>query len=142
MKTIKQTADHLGVHKDKIKYLLKKIPGEFTGKKDNITYITDDGIAILKGLLSGKKENHNRVKTGEFPDNLPGDKEAFYQNQITAMQKTIEIQAQNITELTAALENTTESLKAAQALHAGTMQKQLTEPEENKGFFSLFRKRP
>ena len=45
--------------------------------------------------------------------------------QLQEKDKQIQQQQQSIKELTAALENTTNSLKAAQALHAGTMQQQL-----------------
>jgi len=127
MKTIKQIADEWGVSKDKVKYQARKLPGKYTSKQGNITYITDEGEAILKGYLGGKKSNDSPGKTGSITHNLPTDEKTFYQNQITAMQTTIEVQQQSIKELTAALEHTTASLHAAQALHAGTMQKQLTD---------------
>lgn len=50
--------------------------------------------------------------------------------QISAQQKQLEAKDRQIEQLTSALENTTSSLQAAQALHAGTMQQQLSAPEE------------
>jgi len=47
------------------------------------------------------------------------------QSELDSKNKLIDEQQQTIRELTAALENTTASLHAAQSLHAGTMQKQL-----------------
>lgn len=70
--------------------------------------------------------------------------------------KTQSEQQQSIKELTAALENTTNSLKAAHALHAGTMQSlpligseqpeqqaphSPVEPAQERGFFRKFFKK-
>ena len=52
--------------------------------------------------------------------------------QIRQLTLTVKEQAENITALTAALENTTTSLKAAQALHAGTMQERIEDKQEKK----------
>ena len=46
---------------------------------------------------------------------------------ISMLQRELEIKNKQIEDLTTALEHTTASLHAAQALHAGTMQKQLTD---------------
>jgi len=46
---------------------------------------------------------------------------------VAMLQKELDIKNQQIESLTVALENTTASLHAAQALHVGTMQKQLTD---------------
>ena len=69
--------------------------------------------------------------------------------QLSIKDKLIEKQQKSIQELTAALENTTASLHAAQALHAGTMQRQLTdgsgspaEPDSSGGIIArLFKKK-
>ena len=136
MKTIKQIADELGVSKDRVKYQVGKLPGENRVKVGKITHITNAGVATLYSVLSGEKVGNypgkNRVKVGNLPTDLPTDDSAFYQEQIKAMQATIaDLTAAN-RELTAALEHTTASLHAAQALHAGTMQKQLTDGAEAK----------
>ena len=62
--------------------------------------------------------------------------------QIKALQMQINAQQQENSKLISTLESTTESLQAAQALHAGTIQKQLTDSEEpkKKGFFNLFKR--
>jgi DNA-binding Lrp family transcriptional regulator len=54
MKTIKQIADELGVSKDKARYQVRKLPSDCIVKRGNITYLTDGGAAIIKGLLAGK----------------------------------------------------------------------------------------
>jgi len=70
------------------------------------------------------------------------------QDQLTIKDKQINLLQEQISQLTAAMENLTASLNAEQALHAGTIQKQLTEhsvmdqpsdeeqPKQRQGFFS------
>ena len=53
---------------------------------------------------------------------LVSDLVSTLKEQLQEKDKQIQQQQQSIKELTVALENTTNSLKAAQALHAGTMQ--------------------
>lgn len=64
-KTIKQIADELGVSKDRVKYLVKKLPSEWVGKRGNITYINDEGeryIYTLSGKKWGISEENTYVK--------------------------------------------------------------------------------
>ena len=63
--TYKQLADELGVTKDKIKYHAKKVGREHLNIVDNVTYLNDDGIAIIKALVVGKKSG---LSTGATPD--------------------------------------------------------------------------
>jgi len=144
MKTIKQIADELGISKDRVKYQVRKLPGEFTEKKENITYIKDCGINELLALLGNK--------SGNYPDKISPsthlftyNENAFLHEQIKNKDRQIEVQAdqiatrdRQISELTTALENTTSSLRAAQALHAGSMKQlvntsaSLIQPEQVK----------
>lgn len=61
---------------------------------------------------------------------LVSDVVSTLQEQLREKDRQIQQQQQSIKELTAALENTTVSLKAAQALHAGTMQQNLLAEKE------------
>lgn len=61
---------------------------------------------------------------------LVSDVVSTLQEQLREKDRQIQQQQQSIKELTAALENTTASLKAAQALHAGTMQQNLLAEKE------------
>ena len=70
------------------------------------------------------------------------------QNQLAVKDRQINLLQEQISQLTAAMENLTASLNAEQALHAGTIQKQLSEhsvmdqssdveqPKQRQGFFS------
>jgi hypothetical protein len=57
MITIKDLADELGVSKEKVKYLTRKLPDDSLVKTKIPHLITDEGVAIIKGLLA--------VKSGE-----------------------------------------------------------------------------
>ena len=70
------------------------------------------------------------------------------QDQFAVKDRQINLLQEQISQLTAAMENLTASLNAEQVLHAGTIQKQLTEhsvmdqssdveqPKQRQGFFS------
>ena len=72
----------------------------------------------------------------------------MFQAQLAVKDRQINLLQEQISQLTAAMENLTASLNAEQALHAGTIQKQLTEhsvmdqpsdegqPKQRQGFFS------
>ena len=53
MKTIRQIADELGVSKDKVKYQVRKLPGDYRVKKGDVTYLTDEGISVLQRIFAG-----------------------------------------------------------------------------------------
>ena len=158
MKTIRQIADEIGVSKQAV---YKRVRGAL--HMDIAPYVhTVDGVLHVdecgeKFVIDAFDKNATHTKTAYGSAYNPHT-EAHTQDapdivqtlieQLSVKDKLIEKQQQSIHELTAALENTTASLHAAQALHAGTMQKQLTEGElpieaetvKKKKFFGFFRK--
>jgi len=141
MKTIKQIANEIGVSKQAIHQKRKKEPLStdlqlFTEIIDGVVYVSIDGEKLIKNAFD---KNKATTKPTTVYDNKVSQKDdetkhiiGILEKQIDTKDKLIIQQQQNINELTSALENTTESLKAAQALHAGTMQKQLQELETGK----------
>lgn len=131
MKTYKQLADELGVSKDQVKYRARLLPGEYLVKENGITYIKSEGISQIIDHVKGKL-THVQTRDGNVLTPTLINQLEVKDRQIT------ELTASN-RELTAALENTTASLRAAQALHAGTM-KHLADNESKPrpGFFSRF----
>ena len=125
MKTIKQIADELGVSKDKIKYQVGKLPAEMVVKSEGIAYITDNGIAIIKGLVMGKS-------TGELPSNkderiitLLKENIKILQAQLEIKDRQFEVKDEQIKELNARLAEAHSIINNEQLLHSGTLQKQL-----------------
>ena len=76
MKTIKQVADELGVSKDKVKYQVGKLPGNYLVKTGKITHLTDDGILKIREMLLGKEVGNLPGKSGE---SLPGRKNELHE---------------------------------------------------------------
>ena len=84
---------------------------------------------------------------------IKDDQIRTYQEQIRLLQEQIVSKDKQIEQITAAMENITAALTASQALHAGTIQQQLTDqsnskensvpddpeqPKQKQGFFSKF----
>lgn len=150
MKTIKQIADEIGVSKTAIR---KKMPVEvktkFLETRNNVIYILPEGENLIKSAFEGRtpETKFPGVSENQFPG-VSGEVSAFIailQSELDAKNRQLEAKDKQIGELTAALENTTASLQAAQALHAGTMQQQLLletpagvaekPPAKRRGFF-------
>ena len=169
MKTVKQIADELGVSKQAVHQKRKKEPlstdlQPFTETVDGVIYISVDGENLIKQAFSkvepttpvdGVSDNKFTPVDGQISSEFSAVFEVL-KKQLETKDKQIAEQQQSIKELTAALENTTSSLKAAQALHAGTMQQHfeslppisgeppeqqadpIDQPGRKEGFFSRF----
>jgi len=137
MKTIKQIANEIGVTKTALQKRIAREP-LYTQLSPHVTihgitkYIDEYGETIIKTAFDGVDRSIDMgIPTGiATVDTLL--------SLVSEQQKTIHRQADSIKELTAALEHTTESLKAAQALHAGSIKQlidgSLKKEEPRKGF--------
>lgn len=132
--TVKETAKLLGVSRQSI-YKRLSSDSRFV---DSVEYITTDekgrkhisktGVQLLRESFQvDKLDNPVDSQVDNSVDCQPTVNQAVNSlvNQLTAKDKLIEEQQQTIRELTAALNNTTESMKAAQALHVSTIKTQL-----------------
>lgn len=189
MKTIKEIAEDIGVSRQAVYKRIKKEPlstslQEFLSTVDNVVYIDETGEKLIVSAFSKSEPVNDSTKftvnqTTEVDNGLQTIL-AILQSELESKNKIIDHQAQQLTtkdkqletkdkqigEITAALENTTSALleaqqtaQAAQALHAGTIQQQLTagsedgtesgqevvttqdEPMKKEGFFSRWFKR-
>ena len=135
-KTIKELADELRVSKTAVrKYMTQEFREQYTDiGPTNIIKIDDTGCKIIAESLRKQPERtENKVpETSENRELL--EELAFLREQLQSKDRQIEAQQDQINNLTTALENTTSSLKAAQALHAGTLQTQLL-PETKKPWY-------
>lgn len=144
MKTIKQIADELGVPKQRVYRFIKRECINEAHQSGSLMHYDEAAESLIKNAFSKTNhisEAHQSASSDTAVDAL-----------ISTLQKELESKNATIDRLTAALEHTTASLEAAQqtaaaaqALHAGTLQKQIVgsheEPEkEKKGWLSrLFR---
>ena len=137
--TIKQLADSIGISKTAIR---KKMTEEFkstctTVGADGIILVSDEGCEQMREAFRKHTENGQKVL-----ENTENQSPETAENSVSAklvdmLQAQLEMKDKQIAELnarlaetTAALTETTKSLRAAQALHAGTIQQQLLEESE------------
>lgn len=141
MKTIKQIADELGVSKTAVrKKITETIRTQFAETIGNTIYINETGINLIKSTFNtpNGNQNANQVsgnQTETVSDSLHqvSDSEQVYKL-IDMLQKELEIKNKQIDDLNNRLEEVTAALTTAQrtivneqTLHAGTIQKQLTD---------------
>ena len=138
-KTIRELADELGVSKTAVrKYMTEDFRAQHTANLlGNIIQIDEDGCKLIaESLRKPSATGGNSIPETTENQGLR-DEVAFLRGQLEAKVRQLEAQLAQlatketeILNLTAALENTTKSLHAAQALHAGTMQAQLGAGEQ------------
>ena len=138
-KTIKQLADELHVSKTAIRKKMDSIP-DF---RKNHTETTANGVITISPEGCKLIAETLQIIANSIPQTaeitIPLDVWRTLQAQLDEKTSQLEskdlqifgLQKQNEA-LTAALENTTSSLQASQALHAGTIQQNLQAPKEKK----------
>ena len=144
-KTIKQLADELGCSKTAIRKKMDSFP-DF---RENHTETTANGVITISPEGCKLIAETLQITANQSPQTaeitIPLEVWRTLQAQLEEKTQQLEskdlqlfgLQKQNEA-LTKALENTTSSLKASQALHAGTIQKQLQElPAEQKKKFGF-----
>jgi chromosome segregation ATPase len=126
-----------------------EVKTKFAETVSGTIHISEEGETLIKSAFETNtpQTKFAEVSANQFPV-VSGEVSTLItmlQQELDAKNRQLENKDKQIGELTAALENTTASLHAAQALHAGTMHKQLeadaaTEPahqkQEESGFFS------
>lgn len=124
MTTIKELADELGVTKQAIRRHVNKLPPRSVSTGDNKEILIDKpGADIIRKSVSSK----NVVVTTNLPPTIDTIVDTLTK-QLEQKDKQIEALQQSLNDTTEALKEAQASARAAQALHAGTMQQQLTEP--------------
>ena len=129
MKTVRQLADDLGVSKTAVMKQIENLGLHSSLRKNGNQFVIDEAQETLIKQAFSPQSKTKQTKT----ENLPGfDIVSVLQKTIDTLQGQLEVKDQQllekdkqITSLSAALENTTKALQAAQALHAGTIQAQL-----------------
>ena len=106
------------------------------------TTIKDNKATVPKTNYPAKSETTNQNALIEVLQkhlsllneqlSIKDDQIRTYQEQIRLLQEQIVSKDKQIEQITAAMENITAALTASQALHAGTIQQQLTEQSSNK----------
>lgn len=161
-KTIKQIADEIGVSKQAVQKRISREPlctsiQPYIDKKGNTKYISVVGENIIKSAFLENECVQENIDMS-IDNNKHSDNQCT-QLYIENLIKQLDIKDQQIERLQTeneklidSLENMTQSLKGAQALHAGTIQQQIENKEKTqpisedpekvkKGFFSRLKNR-
>ena len=159
--TIKQLASELGVSKPTVRSVIAELGFHDKLRKVGNRYMLSDmQISEIKLKMSNKSENEVQPKSEKTENNIfieqllnkqlavKDEQITMFQAQLAVKDRQINLLQEQISQLTAAMENLTASLNAEQALHAGTIQKQLAEhsvmdqpsdveqPKQKQGLFS------
>lgn len=128
MKTTKQIADALGIDKQRVYRYIRKQHIKSASHDAGVMYFDDAAETIINNHFLQKsasdKARHDVHQTTSS--------DAVTNTVISMLQQELKIKNRQIEDLTSALIETSKALHAAQALHAGTMKKQLSETENNK----------
>lgn len=129
--SIKEIADTVGVSKTAVRKKIEKL-GLQTELLKNGNKITVDENVAKQIITAFDRPTENETQT-EFANQNSNEFSKvieILQAELESKNKQLASKDRQIEDLTRALENTTASLQAEQALHAGTMQKQLSSGEE------------
>ena len=162
MKTIRQIADEIGVSKQTVykryKGKLHTVCAPYAHTEQGVLYIEEQGETLIKQDFLQKECSvgahtyaHTERSNGEVLEQSENvGVIAVLQTTIDTLQGQLAIKDKQIEDLNARLSESNAALVAAQALHAGTIQQQLTsgtdqsegsgdEPKKQGWFSRLFR---
>ena len=141
MKTIRQIADEIGVSKQAVykryKGKLHTVCAPYTHTEQGVLYLSEQAETLIKqDFLKDDRSNgahtdtHTERSIGAVPEQSQEDSVvAVLQATIDTLQGQLEVKDRQIEKLTEALVAAQKTAAAAQALHAGTIQQQLTAGE-------------
>lgn len=141
MKTIKEIAEELGVNKQKVYRYIKRHCISEAHQCNGVMYYDDAAESQIKSGLFEKtasREVHHDVHHDAVTDALV----ETLRGELKVKNEQIQELNDRLAETTAALVTAQQTAQAAQALHAGTIRKQLAGGEEDSpGFLSRIFKR-
>ena len=141
MKTIRQIADEIGVSKQAVykryKGKLHTVCAPYAHTEQGVLYLSEQAETIIKQdflkddrSIGAHTDTHTERSIGAVPEQSQEDSVvAVLQATIDTLQGQLEVKDRQIEKLTEALVAAQKTAAAAQALHAGTIQQQLTAGE-------------
>ena len=141
MKTIRQIADEIGVSKQAVykryKGKLHTVCAPYAHTEQGVLYLSEQAETLIKQdflkddrSIGAHTDTHTERSNGAVPEQSQEDSVvAVLQATIDTLQGQLEVKDRQIEKLTEALVAAQKTAAAAQALHAGTIQQQLTAGE-------------
>lgn len=134
--TVQEFADAAGISKQAVYKALNNKLKPFVQLVDGKKMLKNQALCEVYGIEVEQPNNATLNNSSQSFEVLI----AMLQKELDAKNEQIEALQRQNEQLTTALEHTTSSLQAAQALHAGTLQQQLEAPKQKKGWFGRRRK--
>ena len=136
MKTIRQIADEIGVSKTAVNKQIANLGLRSSLRKNGNQFAIDESQeALIKQAFFEKSQTEiaNQTQTKSQTENHEvSDLVCVLKATIDTLQGQLEVKDRQIERLTEALTAAQQTAAAAQALHAGTIQKQLTDESHEK----------
>lgn len=131
--TIKALADALGVSKTAIRnYMDDEFRAKHTAKDDKgVITIDSEGCKLLSENFGKQAVNTGKQTPETEVLAIPRSVWQLMEDQLREKDEQLRVKDQQIADLTSTVRAQAESLQAAQALHAGTMQQMLPEQSES-----------
>ena len=130
--TIKQLADELAVSKSTIGRAIVQLGfQDQLCKIGNKYMLSETQILQIKLQLSKDEEEKSLQANQEMQNVILQEQLSILNKQLAIKDHQIQILQEQIGQLTVTMESMATALNAAQALHAGTIQKQLTEHSDS-----------
>ena len=95
--TVTEVAELFQTNRDKVLYRVRKLPNDYTYKKDNVIYVKKEGITALTEFFEKKKNGESTEKLTELYDKelqTKNEQIAELQTIITQTQKLLDQQQQ------------------------------------------------
>ena len=134
LKTIRQIADELGVSKQRVYRNIRMNRIDAHRDDAGVMWYDEAAQAQIRRNFSHKE----RVSEARRDAHQSTSRETVADVLIATLREELEIKNRQIADLTTALDRVTATLQAAQALHAGTMQQNLTDGGKRGLFSRLF----
>jgi len=135
-KSLKQIANELKIDKQKIYRFVVKNDVIEAHQISNVKYYDEKAQILIKKQFAG--ESLGTVASNEVLEITLYD---VLLKQFDVLQKELDIKNQQIAAQSSTIENLSAALQSAQALHAGTIQQQLTLPKKSGIWSRLFGKK-
>ena len=129
--TILELSKELKVSKTAVrKHITAEFRKQYIENVDGTLQISENGCELLRESFRKRSENNSenhRKQAETVSENLPQTE--VFAEMLTVLREQLAEKDRQIEALQTALTETTSALQAAQALHAGTIQKQLEQPK-------------
>lgn len=139
--TLLTAAKRLQVTKDTVKYRIKKLPPDMIQRTDGRVYVAEEALALMAAMTQDDPTTPTETQGSPTADQVTPSTDPVTPGHnpvspdaltaaVAALTAQLEAKDKQIAALNDRLQEVTQALHAAQALHAGTVHRELLEAVE------------